>query len=270
MNNHFHKNLNRMAFFTAFVIGVLILWRNEILHMAIQNIWLNGAIFGATIFGIGLCFTNMFQLVPEYSWMRRFFDNKTKSSDLPPRILRPVAIMLNTSKFQKRNYISSQTLNNFLEIILGRFEDQRESLRYITNVLIFMGLLGTFWGLIHTVGGFADLIGGLDFTDENVMNNVQQGLAVPLSGMGVAFTSSLFGLAGSLIVGFLGLQVQLAQNSMFRELEENLSDRAKLFGYLEVGARGEETALPYVNAAAKELTKAVDTLNKTISKLSNK
>ena len=267
MNSHFHRNLNRMALFTALVLAGVIWWWMPLLQMAMHNVWLNGTIFGAIIFGIGLCFGNMFGLVPEYSWMRRFFNNKTKSSDLPPRILRPVAIMLNTAKFQRRNYISSQTLNNFLEIILGRFEDQRESIRYITNVLIFMGLLGTFWGLIHTVGGFADLIGSIDFTDENVMGNVQTGLAIPLNGMSTAFTSSLFGLAGSLIVGFLGLQVQLAQNAIFRELEENLSDRAKLFGYLEIGSRGEETALPYVNAAAKELTKAIETLNKTIAKI---
>ncbi len=270
MNTHFHRNLNRMALFTVLIVAGLVMWHVNILQMALNNIWLNGAILGTTIFGIGLCFANIFQLVPEYSWMRRFFSDKSKSIDLPPRILRPVAIMLNTAKFQKKKYISSQTLNNFLEIIIGRFEDQRESIRYITNVLIFMGLLGTFWGLIHTVGGFADLVHGLDFADENIMTTVQKGLAVPLSGMAVAFTSSLFGLAGSLIVGFLGLQVQLAQNAMFRELEEQLSDRAKLFGYLEIGARGEETALPYVNAAAKELTKAIEKLDKTVSKMTAK
>jgi len=96
---------------------------------------------------------------------------------------------------------------------------------------------------------------------------MQQSLAHPLAGMGVAFSSSLLGLAGSLIVGFLELQTTMAQNSLFRELEENLSDRTRLFGYLEPGARGEETALPYVNAAAKELTIAVKQLEKAITKL---
>jgi hypothetical protein len=149
-----------------------------------------------------------------------------------------------------------------LDIIVNRFEDQRESVRYITNTLIFLGLLGTFWGLIHTVGGFADLVGGLNFDDENIMNALQVGLSKPLAGMGVAFTSSLFGLAGSLIVGFLGLQVQLAQNAIFRELEENLSSRTKLF-------ESEEALLtiPQVNIATKELVKAVRKLEKTVTQL---
>jgi hypothetical protein len=256
-----------MALFAALVIAGVILCRKEFLDLAATNIWLNGIIIGTTIFGIGLCFADIFKLIPEYKWMRNYFAGKTRAADLPPKILRPVAIMLQKQKSQRANYISTGAMNNFLEVILGRFEDSRESVRYITNTLIFLGLLGTFWGLIHTVGGFADLVGGLDFGDENIMAAVQSGLAKPLGGMGIAFTCSLLGLAGSLIVGFLGLQVQLAQNALFRELEENLSSRAQLFGYLEPGSRGEETALPYVNAAAKELTKAVEKLEKTVSKL---
>jgi hypothetical protein len=99
------------------------------------------------------------------------------------------------------------------------------------------------------------------------MASVQNGLGRPLAGIGTAFASSLLGLGGSLIVGFLGMQVQQAQNALFRELEESLSDKAKLFGYLEPGARGEETALPYVNAAAHELSRAVDRLEKTVAKI---
>ena len=110
-----------------------------------------------------------------------------------------------------------------LDLILLRFDDARESIRYITNTLIFLGLLGTFWGLIMTVGGFADLIGGLNFADDAVLTTMQAGLSKPLAGMATAFTSSLMGLAGSLVIGFLGLQVQLAQNAIFRELEDYLA-----------------------------------------------
>jgi hypothetical protein len=118
--------------------------------------------------------------------------------------------------------------------------------------------------LIHTVGGFAELVNGLNFNDENVMVAVQSGLTKPLMGMGTAFTSSLFGLAGSLVVGFLGLQVQLAQNSIFRDLEENLSARARLFESEEVDAL--ET-LPQINLATRELSRAVQKLENTVSKL---
>ena len=100
----------------------------------------------------------------------------------------------------------------------------------VTNTLIFLGLLGTFWGLVTTVGGFAELIGGLSFDDESVLMALQAGLAQPLGGMATAFTSSLLGLGGSLIVGFLGLQVQLAQNAIFRELEEYLAGHAATSG----------------------------------------
>ncbi|MCL2017810.1 MAG: MotA/TolQ/ExbB proton channel family protein [Alphaproteobacteria bacterium] len=272
MNNQFHRNLNRMAFFAALVVGGMILWHAEFMHIATTNIWLNGIIIGTTIFGIGLCFADIFRLIPEYRWMKRFFSNNPKANDLamaelPPNLLRPVAIMLNRTKTQRNNYISAQTLDNFLNIIVGRFEDSREAIRYITNTLIFLGLLGTFWGLIHTVGGFAEMVSMLDFDDEHIMYAVQNGLARPMNGMSVAFASSLLGLGGSLIVGFLGLQATLAQNAMFRELEENLSDRARLFGYLGVGQRGEETALPYVNIAAKELTKAIERLEKAVTKI---
>ena len=115
-----------------------------------------------------------------------------------------------------------------LDMILLRMEDSRESVRYITNTLVFLGLLGTFWGLIVTVGGFADLIGNLNFSDDAVLDAMQAGLARPLSGMATAFTSSLMGLAGSLTVGFLGLQLQMAQNTIFNELEDYLAARTRV------------------------------------------
>jgi hypothetical protein len=267
MNTEFHKNLNRMALFVALIATALVLWHEQFLTIALNNIFLNGVIIGATLFGVGLCFIDMFRLLPEYNWLRRFFYTPARTADLPPRLFRPIAIMLNRAKIDKNRYISPQTLDNFLNIILGRFEDSREAVRYITNTLIFLGLLGTFWGLITTVGGFSDLISAMDFADDNVMTTMQHNLAVPLSGMGVAFSTSLTGLAGSLIVGFLGLQTQLAQNAIFRELEENLSDRARLFGYLGDGRQGYDGALPYVNAAARDLSRSIDRLEKTIGKI---
>ena len=158
--------------------------------------------------------------------------------------------------------ISPTTISNLLDMILNRFENQRESVRYITNTLIFLGLLGTFWGLIHTVGGFADLIGTLNFEDETIMTTLQSGLSRPLAGMGTAFTSSLFGLAGSLIVGFLSLQVQLAQNAIFREIEEELTTHAHVSDTADA-----LSSIPAVNLATRELTRAVEKLEQTVSQL---
>lgn len=223
MTGQFHNNLNKMALFTALLAVGLILFFRQFLQIALSNIYLNGVIIGTTLFGIGLCFVEIFKLLPEYKWVRAYFRGD-KYVALPPRLLRPVAILLRRAP----ECMTSNSMRGMLDMILVRLEDSRESIRYITNLLIFLGLLGTFWGLIMTVGGFAEMLGTLNFEDETVLIAMQQGLSRPLGGMATAFTSSLLGLGGSLAVGFLGLQVQLAQNAIFRELEERLATHAKV------------------------------------------
>ncbi len=257
MTKQFHHALNRMALFTALLVAGLILFYQPFLRVATANIFLNGIIIGTTIFGIGLCFVEMFRLLPEYKWARAYFAGK-KNAPLPPRLLRPVALILRARPIR----ISASTLNGMLDMILTRFDDSRESIRYITNTLIFLGLLGTFWGLIVTVGGFADLIGALDFADESVLSAMQAGLTRPLSGMATAFTSSLMGLAGSLTIGFLGLQVQIAQNGIFRELEDYLSAHTTVAEVDTVA-----TVLPQISNATKELNTSVRELRETVSEL---
>lgn len=253
MTNQFHRALNRMAFFTALLVAGLILFYEPFLRVASANIVLNGIIIGTTIFGIGLCFVEMFKLLPEYKWARAYFSGR-KNAPMPPRLLRSVALMLRARPLR----IPASTLNGMLDMIQMRFDDSRESVRYITNTLIFLGLLGTFWGLIITVGGFADLIGNLNFADENVLTAMQSGLTRPLSGMATAFTSSLMGLAGSLAVGFLGLQVQLAQNGIFRDVEDYLAAHTSV-------APIDDTSI--VCNATKELNKSVQELKQTFSEL---
>lgn len=257
MTKQFHHALNRMALFTALLVAGLILFYQPFLRVATANIFLNGIIIGTTIFGIGLCFVEMFRLLPEYKWARAYFAGK-KNAPLPPRLLRPVALILRARPIR----ISASTLNGMLDMILTRFDDSRESIRYITNTLIFLGLLGTFWGLIVTVGGFADLIGALDFADESVLSAMQAGLTRPLSGMATAFTSSLMGLAGSLTIGFLGVQVQIAQNGIFRELEDYLSAHTTVAEVDTVA-----TVLPQISNATKELNTSVRELRETVSEL---
>lgn len=223
MKKSFHRALNFMALFTALVVAGCIYFNAEFLQIATSNVILNGIIIGTTVFGVGLCFYQIFVLVPEYKWLK-FYVAGQRNLKLPPVLLRPVAQILS----ERPRRISAGALNSMLDIILMRFDDLRESIRYVTNTLIFLGLLGTFWGLILTVGGFAELIGGLDFSNEMVLESMQAGLSVPLSGMATAFTSSLLGLGGSLIVGFLAMQVQYAQNSVFRELEDFLAKHTRV------------------------------------------
>ena len=159
MNKHFHFVLNRMALFTAMFFALVLYFNAEFMQIATANIWLNGVIIGTTLFGIGLCFVQVFQLLPEFKWLHAY---TTGRGVIPktPKLLRPVAQIL-ASRPRK---IPASTLDSISDMILMRFEDSRESVRYITNILIFLGLLGTFWGLILTVGGFAELISSLNFS----------------------------------------------------------------------------------------------------------
>lgn len=207
-----------MSLFTAALLVIVLLFWRTFMNIAVSNVLLNGIIIGTTFFGIGLCFVNIFRLLPEYKWLHAYFDGRADSGFVP-KLLRPVALALRN----RHAHINSATLTDLLDLVSIRIEDERDSVRYVTNTLIFLGLLGTFWGLILTVGGFAELLMGLDFDNANVLQNMQMGLAKPLTGMATAFTSSLLGLAGSLTVGFLGLQLQFAQNTIFQDLTDFMS-----------------------------------------------
>lgn len=214
----FHRNLNMMSVFTALLLVVVLLFWRTFMNIAASNVLLNGIIIGTTIFGIGLCFVNIFRLLPEYKWLHAYFDGRADSGFVP-KLLRPIALALRN----RHAHITTTSLTELLDLVSIRIEDERDSVRYVTNTLIFLGLLGTFWGLILTVGGFAELLMNLDFDDVSVLNNMQMGMAKPLAGMATAFTSSLLGLAGSLTVGFLGLQLQFAQNTVFQDLTDLMS-----------------------------------------------
>ncbi len=233
-----------MTLFTALVIAGVIYFFPEFMQIATANIWLNGVIIGTSLFGIGLCFAQIFALLPEYKWLHGYITGR-RTLALPPRLLRPVASILSS----RPRRLSANTLDSILAMIQIRFDESRESTQYITNTLIFLGLLGTFWGLLLTVGGFAEMIASLDFSSESVLQTMQSGISKPLSGMSTAFTSSLLGLAGSLVVGFLSYQVQSVQNSIFRELSDYLSVRAKIINSAELAQ-----IIPQINLTTHQIS----------------
>jgi len=255
--NNFHKNLNRMAIFTAFILCLCIVFYRVFFSIAIANIYFNGTIIGTTLFGIIICFIKFFSLLPEYRWLNAY-THGAKSLKIPPHLLHSVALMV---QFQ-RNKLTPDGMRGVMDTLLIRMEDERESIRYTVNTLIFMGLLGTFWGLILTVGGFAELINNLNFSDETVVQTMQSGLSRPLGGMATAFTSSLLGLGGSLVVGFLGLQLQLAHSSIFRTLEEFLSARTNVFRKNTI-----ESALPQIESTLGRIGDAVSNLDSKINQV---
>jgi hypothetical protein len=138
-------------------------------------------------------------------------------------LLAPMATILGSRI--GRMAMSAQLMRGILDSIATRLDEARDISRYMTGLLVFLGLLGTFWGLIETVGSVGGVIQGLKAGGDagSMFDSLREGLAAPLSGMGISFSSSLFGLAGSLVLGFLDLQSSQAQNRFYTELEDWLS-----------------------------------------------
>ncbi|WP_298839287.1 biopolymer transporter ExbB [uncultured Roseobacter sp.] len=203
------------------------------------NPWLNGFIIFVFLIGVIACFYQVFQLIGSVRWIERFATDTLDSSIKAPQLLAPLASLLRQRG--ARMQVSASSSRSILESVATRIEEVREITRYIVNMLIFLGLLGTFYGLATTVPAVVDTIrnlapgegeGGVE-----VFNRLMSGLEAQLGGMGVAFASSLLGLAGSLIVGLLELFAGHGQNRFYRELEEWLS------GITRVGfSSGDEAA----------------------------
>ena len=186
------------------------------------NPGLNGLIFGVLVVGIAMGIRQVFRLFREVRWVNalpRGMANQVK----PPVLLAPMATLLGDQPPSRG--MSTVTLRVILDSIGTRLDEGREVARYLTGLLIFLGLLGTFWGLIETVGSIGGVIKSMQTgSDAGVMfDDLKNGLAAPLAGMSISFTSSLFGLSGSLILGFLDLQGGQAQNRFYTELEDALT-----------------------------------------------
>jgi hypothetical protein len=216
--------LFRMLVFV--ILGGLVAF---VLHKQVQvaymaNPSLNTLIISVLLIGIVLSVRQVIRLYPEIAWVNNFrLADPGLAVERPPVLLAPMAAMLGSR--MGRMAMSSQLMRGILDSIATRLDEARDILRYMTGLLVFLGLLGTFWGLIATVSSVGGVIQSLKATGDagSMFDSLRQGLAAPLSGMGISFSSSLFGLAGSLILGFLDLQSSQAQNRFYTELEDWLS-----------------------------------------------
>ncbi len=202
---------------------------NDVIAVVTANLYLNGFIFFVFCVGIISCFVQVFQLIYSVRWIENFARDPGHSSR-PPQILAPLATLLRSRG--SRMQIAASSTRSILDSVATRIEEAREITRYIVNLLIFLGLLGTFYGLATTVPSLVETIRSLAPEDGEsgfeVFNRLMNGLEGQLSGMGVAFSSSLLGLAGSLLVGLLELFAGHGQNRFYRELEEWLSSITRL------------------------------------------
>src|SRR6195952_4939032 len=188
------------------------------------NPGLNALIIGVLLLGIILSVRQVMRLYPEIAWVNNFrLADPGLAVDRPPVLLAPMAAILGSRV--GRMAMSAQLMRGILDSIATRLDEARDILRYMTGLLVFLGLLGTFWGLIVTVGSVGNVINTLKVGGDaqSTFDSLREGLAAPLSGMGISFSSSLFGLAGSLVLGFLDLQMSQAQNRFHTELEDWLA-----------------------------------------------
>ncbi|MEQ8599613.1 MAG: flagellar motor protein MotA [Devosia sp.] len=192
------------------------------------NPFINSMIFFALFIGIFLSFRQIFRLFPEVKWVNSLQDGDA-SSARPPVLLAPVAGILRERIGEA--IITPASMRSILDSVGNRLDEAKDTSRYLTGLLVFLGLMGTFYGLLETVSSVAGVINALDVTSADsaaLFANLKEGLAAPLGGMGTAFSSSLFGLAGSLILGFLDLQTSQAQNAFYTDLEDWMTSMTEL------------------------------------------
>jgi hypothetical protein len=223
--------LLRMVIFLILCALVLVVIHQQIWIAFKANPPLNALIIGVLVIGILLSFRQVIRLFPEVAWVNEFrLADPGITVVRPPVLLAPMAAILRDRT--GRMTISSSTMRGILDSIAIRLDEAREISRYMTGLLIFLGLLGTFWGLIETVGSVGKVLEGLNVGGDasSVFDTLKEGLAAPLSGMGISFSSSLFGLAGSLVLGFLDLQMSQAQNRFHTDLEDWLATTVRDLG----------------------------------------
>ncbi|MEF2072964.1 flagellar motor protein MotA [Consotaella aegiceratis] len=200
-----------------------ILWR-QVSSAFVTNPGLNGLIVGVLGVGILLALVQVVRLSREVRWVNAFRDGDTEFEEMRgPVLLAPMRGLIGR---RRQLSLSTMSLRSILDSVATRLDETRDISRYLIGLLVFLGLLGTFWGLLRTIGSIGSTIQALDPAGgdtASILDALKAGLVAPLSGMGTAFSSSLFGLSGSLILGFLDLQLGRAQNRFYTELENWLS-----------------------------------------------
>lgn len=264
------RYLVRMLVFLVVVAGGLFFIRGELEKFFYANPFLNGLIIGILVIGILYCLRQVLVLWPEVSWIEHYQRDRTLSGR-GPRFLAPMARMLGERE-GRRLRLTATTMRTLLDGIGIRLDEGREISRYTIALLVFLGLLGTFWGLLETVDAVVRVIQGL-FVGTGaageefgkVFERFKTGLLGTLQGASIAFSTSLFGLGGSLILGFLDLQAAQAQNRFYTDLEDWLSGMTRI-SVLPTDASGDsfESVSSYLQALLEHTATTMDELSQTI------
>jgi len=253
--------LIRMLVFLILCTLIVVVLYRQIWAAFLANPGLNALIVGVLLIGIAMSFRQVIRLYPEVNWVNGFrLADPGLAVERAPVLLAPMAAILGDRV--GRMAISAQIMRGILDSIATRLDEARDISRYLTGLLVFLGLLGTFWGLIETVSSVGNVISKLNVGGDagSVFDSLKEGLAAPLGGMGISFSSSLFGLAGSLVLGFLDLQMSQAQSRFYTDLEDWLSTTVRDLG-VDPDLRGAPGAAP----ASAEIRQAIERLKEAIA-----
>ena len=264
---HSRRFLIRMIAFLGAVILVVGALHGGLVQAFLNNIPLNVLILAILLTGIVLNFRRVVTLEYDAEWLSALRQGREPSplSGHGPRLLAPLAKLL--SERSDRFALSPAALRSLLDGISARLDESREMARYFTGLMIFLGLLGTFWGLSQTVGSLGAVIRDLTVSGDDIQGafgSLKQGLDKPLAGMGTAFSTSMIGLAGSLILGFLDLQSASAQNLFYNDLEDWLSGQTKMTAGLGGGEGADQPIPVYIQALLEQTAESLDSLQRVL------
>jgi hypothetical protein len=253
-------HLVHMLVFTLVVAVLAAVLFPNIRNAFMANPGLNGLIIVTLILGMIYAFVMVWRLGPEVNWVNEFRMGQPNDQP-PPVLLGPMATLLGDAN--RRTVLSPQTMRSLLDSLASRLDESRDLLRYLVGLLVFLGLLGTFWGLLSTVSAVGDAIRNLDVTSTqstSVFEELKTGLQRPLDGMGLSFASSLFGLAGSLIMGFMDLKTAQAQNRFYHNFEDWLSTITDV-----QAGEGSGSGMPaFMRLDMQSLQRSVDRLSNSV------
>ena len=265
--------LIRMAVFLALVGASAGLLASTLIAVFMSSPALNGLILAILLLGISWNLRQVLRLQPEVAWLQAYQSRNDQLAALPsPRLLAPMASMLagrdaGRRAVAARMTLSASAMRTLLDGIASRLDESRELSRYMTGLLIFLGLLGTFWGLLKTIGSISDVIAGMSVGGgdiNQILDHLKSGLSGPLAGMGTAFSASMFGLAGALVLGFLDLTAGQAQNRFFNDLEEWLAGLTRLSS--GVLSEGEGSVPVYVQALLEQTAENLESLQRILAR----
>ena len=262
------KYLLRMSIFVVVIAAGAAALARPLTEYFLGNPAVNGVIVGILLAGIIYIFRQVIMLNPEVTWIEKFrISPDAPNAPRQPRLLSSMATMMADRRGGKMS-LSTTALRAILDGIGARLEETRETSRYLIGLLVFLGLLGTFFGLLETVQSVKGVIGGLAINPSDVahaFSDLQARLQTPLGGMSTAFSASLFGLAGSLILGFLDLQAGLALNRFYNDLEEWLSGWTRLSGSA-IGDGGDTAAPAFIQALLEQTADSLEKLQRILGR----